>query len=294
MKSLFKIIAFSALITVSSILFSSCQYAGIGIEIGNGTNNYREATYYLCSRTWVEEWTDSYGDFHRQELRFYDNNMGEDYVLTVDRRGFRKESSYTFVWDWYDANYPNLVIRRSDKTNQITANMTNTWFNYGYSLVNLDEQITSKRGSSRLLDMLYTGNGKLEDGGTTNGFENSPYQITNAGIFEAFVLADHREKVKSYYIVMNDISFKAYDEWSEEWNNAGVYFRGDFNGNGYTLSDIDSKYGLFRAITGDAQAYDFTLTKAFSQTAMLAAYMTSSDGGNATLHDIIIDSTKND
>ena len=93
---------------------------------------------------------------------------------------------------------------------------------------------------------------------------------------------------------MNDISFKAYDEWSEEWNNAGVYFRGDFNGNGYTLSDIDSKYGLFRAITGDAQAYDFTLTKAFSQTAMLAAYMTSSDGGNATLHDIIIDSTKND
>ena len=111
MKSLFKIIAFSALITVSSILFSSCQYAGIGIEIGNGTNNYREATYYLCSITWVEEWTDSYGDFHRQELRFYDNNMGEDYVLTVDRRGFRKESSYTFVWDWYDANYTSLRLK---------------------------------------------------------------------------------------------------------------------------------------------------------------------------------------
>ena len=111
MKKLCKFIAFGALISVFPILFSSCEYIGIGIELGNGTNNYREATYYLCSRTWVEEWTDNYGDFHRQELRFYNNNTGEDYVLTVDKHGYRQETSYTFLWDWYDANYTSLRLK---------------------------------------------------------------------------------------------------------------------------------------------------------------------------------------
>lgn len=278
------------------------NYGSISSSYTVGNMQYDDASYaYPFTKNMHDETYSGTINFNYYDINAYTGNndsvAGVRAAKTVNLTDLASQETSSLVQtngDWYDANYPNLVIRRSDKTNQITANMTNTWFNYGYSLVNLDEQITSKRGSSRLLDMLYTGNGKLEDGGTTNGFENSPYQITNAGIFEAFVLADHREKVKSYYIVMNNISFKAYDEWSEEWNNAGVYFRGDFNGNGYTLSDIDSKYGLFRAITGDAQAYDFTLTKAFSQTAMLAAYMTSSDGGNATLHDIIIDSTKND
>lgn len=111
MKKLCKVIAFSALISIFPFLFSSCDYIGVGIELGNGTNNYREATYYLCSRTWVEEWTDNNGDFRRQELRFYDNNTGEDYVLTVDNRGFRQEYSYTFVWDWYDAYYTSLRLK---------------------------------------------------------------------------------------------------------------------------------------------------------------------------------------
>lgn len=111
MRNLCKVIAFGIIISLFPILFSSCEYVGIGIELGNGTNNYRESTYYLCSRTWVEEWTDNKGDFHRQEIRFYDNNVGEDYVLTVDRHGFRKESSYTFVWDWYDANYTTLRLK---------------------------------------------------------------------------------------------------------------------------------------------------------------------------------------
>ncbi|MCF2592831.1 hypothetical protein I6E11_03230 [Bacteroides caecigallinarum] len=111
MRNLCKVIAFGIIISLFPILFSSCEYVGIGIELGNGTNNYRESTYYLCSRTWVEEWTDNKGDFHRQEIRFYDNNVGEDYVLTVDRHGFRKESSYTFVWDWYDANYTSLRLK---------------------------------------------------------------------------------------------------------------------------------------------------------------------------------------
>ena len=123
MKKLCKIIAFSALISIFPFLFSSCDYIGVGIELGNGTNNYREATYYLCSRTWVEEWTDNNGDFHRQELRFYDNNTGEDYVLTVDNRGFRQEYSYTFVWDWYDAYYTSLRLKYGAKDYSYMDNM---------------------------------------------------------------------------------------------------------------------------------------------------------------------------
>lgn len=42
---------------VLSLIFtlSSCEYVGLGIEIGNGTNSYHESTDYLCSRIWTDE-----------------------------------------------------------------------------------------------------------------------------------------------------------------------------------------------------------------------------------------------
>lgn len=106
-----KVLVYTVIVFVLTVTLVSCEYVGIGIEIGNSTNNYHEATSYLCSRTWVEEWNDSYGNFHRQELRFYSNNTGEDYTLSVDNRGFRQEFTYTFLWDWYDANYTSLRLK---------------------------------------------------------------------------------------------------------------------------------------------------------------------------------------
>lgn len=57
---------------VLSLIFtlSSCEYVGLGIEIGNGTNSYHESTDYLCSRIWTDEWTDEYGVYYYQEICF--------------------------------------------------------------------------------------------------------------------------------------------------------------------------------------------------------------------------------
>ncbi len=193
--------------------------------------------------------------------------------------------------NWYSNSYPVQVILNSDLSGQYTTPMTNTWFNYGYGVVNVDYTIASPTGKARLLNMLYTGNGKQEDGNKTNGFFNSPYQITNAGIFEAFVLGDHSKGVKSYYILMNDISFAAYDNWSDSWDENGVFFRGDLDGNNKKLKDLNSRHGLFRVFADEAYAYDFTITEAYSQTGILAAYMTSS-GNVAKIKNVDILTTK--
>ncbi len=101
------------LLSVMSLSFmtTSCDFVGIGIEVGNGTNDYRETTSYLCSRVWIDEWEDDYGVYHYQELRFYTNNTGEDYTYTQDRHGYKKETSYSFTWDWYDAMYTSLRLK---------------------------------------------------------------------------------------------------------------------------------------------------------------------------------------
>ena len=67
--------------------FQACDY--VGVEIGVGTDAYRENTDYLCSRPWSDEWYDDYGTYYYQELRFYGNNTGEDYLYTQDRHGYK-------------------------------------------------------------------------------------------------------------------------------------------------------------------------------------------------------------
>lgn len=41
--------------------FQACDY--VGVEIGVGTDAYRENTDYLCSRPWSDEWYDDYGTY---------------------------------------------------------------------------------------------------------------------------------------------------------------------------------------------------------------------------------------
>ena len=63
-----------------SLIFTlnSCDYVGLGIEFGNGTNDYRETTDYLCSRIWTDEWTDEYDVYYYQGRRFDPYNTGID------------------------------------------------------------------------------------------------------------------------------------------------------------------------------------------------------------------------
>lgn len=97
-------------LTAMVLTLASCEYAGIGIEFGNGTNSYRECTDYLCSRTWVEEWYDEYDTYYYQELRFYPDNTGTDYLYQEDRYGNRNESTMHFGWDWWNVSYTSIRI----------------------------------------------------------------------------------------------------------------------------------------------------------------------------------------
>lgn len=102
---------------VLSLIFtlSSCEYVGMGIEIGNGTNSYHESTDYLCSRIWTDEWTDEYGVYYYQEICFYPNNTGVDYLYSQDRYGNRQESSLNFGWDWWDSNYTSIRLNYDNR-----------------------------------------------------------------------------------------------------------------------------------------------------------------------------------
>lgn len=88
--------------------FQACDY--VGVEIGVGTDAYRENTDYLCSRPWSDEWYDDYGTYYYQELRFYGNNTGEDYLYTQDRHGYIQESMYNFTWDWFNSMYTSIRL----------------------------------------------------------------------------------------------------------------------------------------------------------------------------------------
>ncbi len=183
-----------------------------------------------------------------------------------------------------------------------STQVNSSWFNYSYSIANINGNIPVLLGSDgetitltikRFLDMLYTGNGKKEDGFSTNNFKNTPFRITNAGMMESYFLAGsgNGAEKKSYYILMNDISFKAYDEWSETWNAATekpVVFQGDFNGNNKTMYGIGSSYyGIFRIIGEGAYVYNFTITDIKSQTGLLAGGILS----GAVIENIFVDST---
>ena len=89
---LYLLLAFAALI----IPLTSCEHVGIGVEFGNGSNSYYEMTDYLCSRPWVDEWYDNNGTYYRQELNFYPDNVGNDYIFTQDRYGYIQESRYRY------------------------------------------------------------------------------------------------------------------------------------------------------------------------------------------------------
>ena len=99
-RKLYYIAALAALV----ILLPSCE---VDFSIGNNTLDYRGNTEYLCSFVWVDEWSDSDG-FHRQEITFYPDNTGEDYVRIQYRDGYVQESRYVFTWDWYDAFYTSI------------------------------------------------------------------------------------------------------------------------------------------------------------------------------------------
>lgn len=88
----------------------SCEINGLGISFGNGgPGNYSERTDYLCSRSWGNEWYDRDGTYYYQELRFYPDATGVDYLYRRNSYS-ENESTLRFKWDWWNAAYTSLRL----------------------------------------------------------------------------------------------------------------------------------------------------------------------------------------
>ena len=203
--------------------------------------------------------------------------------------------------NWFSTNERDifkLFLKAETGDYERDVKVNSSWFNYSYSIANVNGNIPTSVGIVRFLHMLYTGNGKAADGEYTNGFLNGPFRITNAGMIESYFKTANGGSLgdKSYYILQNDISFAAYTEWSEDWNGSvasPIVFTGDFDGNNKVMYNMaSSRYGIFRMLGTGANIYDFTITNIHSQTGLIAGGMapgstidnvriiSSSGGGN--------------
>lgn len=99
-----------ALMAVMIVSLTSCE---VEIDSFYDNDNYG-GTYYsrssdLCSRTWVSYYYDANGNRCRQELNFYLDRTGVDYIRVEYPRGKVEEFEYYFNWSW--ENYAQTSIR---------------------------------------------------------------------------------------------------------------------------------------------------------------------------------------
>ena len=98
-------------ILMMAFAFSSCEEVEIDIELDDTIENItHSSTSYLTSRVWVDEWT-SDGVYYRQELCFYTNHTGSDYLYSEDKWGEVVEESYRFTWDWRNSRCTEIRMK---------------------------------------------------------------------------------------------------------------------------------------------------------------------------------------
>lgn len=84
-------------------------------NIGGG---YCARSEELCSRTWVSYYYDVDGNRCRQELDFYLDRTGVDYLRVEYRNGAVETFEYTFRWNW--DNYAQTSIRMAYGPNDVS------------------------------------------------------------------------------------------------------------------------------------------------------------------------------
>ena len=108
LKNIFKLLP----VVMMALVLSSCEgvYIGVGVE-DDPVSNVEYSTSYLTSRVWVDEWTDENDVFYHQEISFYTNGVGTDYIYSEDPWGYSKESSYNFSWDWRNSRCNEIRMK---------------------------------------------------------------------------------------------------------------------------------------------------------------------------------------
>ncbi|WP_336618488.1 hypothetical protein [Bacteroides acidifaciens] len=108
-----------ALIAVLMISFTSCE-----VEIDsfydddNISGGYYNRSVDLCSRTWASSYWDIDGNYCRQELDFFLDRTGIDYIRVKYPNGYVEEFEYKFRWSW--DNYAQTSIRMSYGPNDVS------------------------------------------------------------------------------------------------------------------------------------------------------------------------------
>lgn len=143
-------------------------------------------------------------------------------------------------------NYTKEITRRINKT-RITENITSIRYNQtsNCSIQILSNSFIIEFNSDKYIDPFFAGG----DGTSIN-----PFQITNWTGLNAT-----RNNLTAYYILNNNLnsSLADYNGIGNNFKPIGVpfnEFRGNFNGNGYNISDIriigTDNYGLFGGVSG--------------------------------------------
>ena len=72
------------------------------------TFKYYNKSLDLCSRPWADTFYDANGNYCYQELNFYLDRHGEDYIRVEYPNGRYSESVYSFTWNWEDRSQYSL------------------------------------------------------------------------------------------------------------------------------------------------------------------------------------------
>lgn len=108
-----------ALMAVLMISFTSCE-----VEIDsfydddNISGGYYNRSVDLCSRTWASSYWDIDGNYCRQELDFFLDRTGIDYIRVKYPNGYVEEFEYKLRWSW--DNYAQTSIRMSYGPNDVS------------------------------------------------------------------------------------------------------------------------------------------------------------------------------
>ncbi|MBC8594320.1 hypothetical protein H8744_13920 [Oscillospiraceae bacterium N12] len=100
------------LLAAMIVNLSACE-----VEIGgfwdddNIGGDYYNRSRDLCSRTWVRSYYDIDGNYCWQEVDYYLDRKGVDFIRIEYRNGGVYENEYRFKWNWENAAQTSIRMR---------------------------------------------------------------------------------------------------------------------------------------------------------------------------------------
>lgn len=98
-----------ALLAFVMVNLTACEVAIDGFYDDDGIGGgYYDKSRTLCNRTWVRSYYNIDGNFCRQEIDFYLDRRGVDYIRIQYPNGGIYENEYRFTWNWENRSQSSL------------------------------------------------------------------------------------------------------------------------------------------------------------------------------------------